>query len=414
VGLLGVLAFIATKGLVRSRLTTALLVLAVAAGVGLQIPNTANLVGYTASLFDEATTHGFGNVRVQHRRDAIMDDGDAIAERLDALPGVALAVPIVTLPGAATLRGKELVTEVHGVDPRSEYRPYVIREGKDITPEDDGVLVGTALATKLGVEVGDTLDVRILLPPPRPTPGMSPDEVPGPTVAQYKMVVRGKARGTFGAAFGLTVSRDLLRRATARPHAATRILLYSGSKTGSRGVSTARREAPRETEALVREVEKLDPQLRALTWMGDHPVADSAIRANETLGVVSHTMVVIAVTIPIAALLFVTVESRRREVALLAALGFTRVEVFVAFVLQAFVVGVVGAAIGCVLGWGAIRYFIAHPIFDSPEFTVRPVATASGFYEPALVVLITAVVAAAYPALRATRIDPSRVLRGLA
>jgi ABC-type lipoprotein release transport system permease subunit len=414
VGLLGVLAFVATKGLVRSRLTTALLVLAVAAGVGLQIPNTANLLGYTANLFDEATTHGFGNVRVQHRREAIMEDGDAVAQSLATLPGVSIAVPIVSLPGAATLRGKEMVTEVHGVDPHAPYRPYVIREGKDITAEDDGVLVGTALASKLGVEVGDTLDVRVLLPPPVPAPGMTPDEIPGPTVAQYKMVVRGKARGTFGAAFALTVSRDLLRRATGRPHAATRILLYSGSTTGSAGVSTARREAPRETEALVRAVEGAHPDLRALTWMGDHPVADSAIRANEVLGVVSHTMVVVAVTIPIAALLFVTVESRRREVALMSALGFARSEVFVAFVLQAFVVGIVGAAIGCGFGFLAVRWFEAHPIFDSPEFTVRPVTSAAGFYEPALVVLITTIVAAAYPALRATRVDPARVLRGLA
>ena len=413
-GLLGVLAFVATKGLVRSRLTTALLVLAVAAGVGLQIPNTANLLGYTASLFDEATTHGFGNVRVQHRKEAIIDDGDATAEKLDALPGVALAVPIITLPGAASLRGKELVTEVHGVDPKTAYRPYVVREGNDLAPDDDGVLVGTALAAKLGVEVGATLDVRVLLPPPPRAPGMTAEEMPGPTVVQYELVVKGKARGTFGAAFGLTMPREVLRRATGRPHAATRILLYSGSKTGSAGVSTTRREAPRETEALVRAVEGANPELRALTWMGDHPVADSAIRANETLGVVSHTMVVIAVTIPIAALLFVTVESRRREIALLSALGFTRGEIFVAFVLQAFVVGLVGAGIGCVLGVFAVRWFTAHPIFDSPEFTVRPVITAAGFYEPALVVLITTVVAAAYPALRATRIDPARVLRGLA
>lgn len=89
---LALLAFVATRGLSRSRLTTTLLVLAVTAGVGMQIPNTANLLGYSHTMFEEATTRGFGDVRVEHPKEPVFDEGDALATRLAAVPGVRAAV----------------------------------------------------------------------------------------------------------------------------------------------------------------------------------------------------------------------------------------------------------------------------------------------------------------------------------
>lgn len=406
------LLFLALRGLLRGKLTTAMLVAAVAAGVGLQIPNTANLVGYTGSLVEEATTAGFGNVRVQHAQDAVLDDGDALAATLAReLPSVRGVVPILTLPGAVGRAGRHQVSEIHGVDPSSAYKPYRVREGHDLAPDDEGVLVGTSLAARLGIRPGDDVEVRALVPPPKDGP---PPEEGGPqaTMAEWTMKVRGTCAGTFGAYESLVVTRALLERAMARPHAATRVLLYTGARSG--GVSSARHRAPREAEELAREVERRHPDLRAITWMTDHPYADSAIRANEVLGVVSHTMVVVAVTIPILSLLFVTVQSKSRDIAMLSALGFTRGDVFVAFLVQALAIGVVGASIGCTLGGAAIRWFSAHPIFTSEDFVVLPVATPATFYEPALVVLVATVVAAAIPALRASRLDPARVLRGLA
>ena len=73
-----------------------------------------------------------------------------------------------------------------------------------------------------------------------------------------------------------------------------------------------------------------------------------------------------------------------------------------------------GAALGCALGGAALHWFEVHPVFESAEFVVRPVASTAGFYEPALVILGTTVLAAILPAWRATQVDPARVLRGVA
>src|SRR5262245_11321013 len=129
-GLVALLAFLATKGLARSRVTTALLLFAVTAGVGLQIPNTANLRGYTQNLFDEATSRGFGDVRVQHQKEPMFADGDAVARDLAGVPGVRAAVPIVSLAGAIeTSGGRPYVAEVIGIDPGATFKPYRIRAG---------------------------------------------------------------------------------------------------------------------------------------------------------------------------------------------------------------------------------------------------------------------------------------------
>ncbi len=408
---LDLLVFLATSGLTRSRLTTALLVVAVAAGVGLQIPNTANLMGYTATLFEEATTRGFGDVRVEDAHEPVIEDGDALARELGDLPGVHAAIPILSLPGAIGHGARQQVADVHGVDPDAAYRPYRLRDGVDLRAGDeDGVLVGSLLAAHTGVRIGDRVIVRVLLPAPK----LPPDADPQPTMIELDMNVRGIAVGTFGASASLVVTRSRLTHAMARPRAASRVLLYARSHAGEAGVSTAKREGTREAEILAKRVHERRPDVRALTWMADHPFADSAIRANEVLGIVSHTMVVIAVTIPIMSLLYVTVLNRRRDIAMLAALGFTRADVFVAFILQSAAVGAFGVLMGCGLGWVAIRWFDAHPIFDSADFTVRPVTSPASFYEPAVVVLVATVLAAVYPALRAARIEPARVLRSVA
>ena len=61
------LLFLARKNLGASRWTTALLVAAVAAGVGFQIPNAANMAGYERELLREGISAGHGDVRVRPR-----------------------------------------------------------------------------------------------------------------------------------------------------------------------------------------------------------------------------------------------------------------------------------------------------------------------------------------------------------
>ena len=129
----GLLLFVAGRGLLASRLTTALLIAAVAAGVGFQIPNTANLLGYRGELIRQGVSSGFGDVRLRPRTGERFPDGETIAARARALPGVTAALPLLTLPGAVVRGDETMVTPVHGIDP-AEARA-LLRSLRDAAPQ---------------------------------------------------------------------------------------------------------------------------------------------------------------------------------------------------------------------------------------------------------------------------------------
>jgi putative ABC transport system permease protein len=124
-------------------------------------------------------------------------------------------------------------------------------------------------------------------------------------------------------------------------------------------------------------------------------------------------MGVLAVGIPVLALLYISTLHRRRQIGLLTAMGFTRADLFVTFLLQALILGAAGVLVGGLAAFGLVRYLVAHPIFNWQGFVVRPVLTFGDMARTTGAILATAVVAGSYPAWRAARLDPSRILRGI-
>lgn len=98
---------------------------------------------------------------------------------------------------------------------------------------------------------------------------------------------------------------------------------------------------------------------------------------------------------------------------MLSAIGFGQAEIFLAFLLQALIVGILGVALGCGIGYALVRFFQSHPIFEWESFVIRPVLSIECFLRPSLVVLAATVIAGVYPAWRAARVDPARVLRSI-
>ncbi|MDB4998241.1 MAG: hypothetical protein JWM74_5673 [Myxococcaceae bacterium] len=375
-------------------MTLALLVFAVAGAVGLAIPNTANIAGYTAELLDQGITHGYGDVHVRPAKGARFADGDATARDLAGLPGVRAAVPLLTTPGAVGKDERYAVAPIQAIDPRATYLPYQARAGAVVPAPaalaQDEILVGSIVASHAGIKEGDIVDLRVLLP--------AHDDV-AESSGTYQMRVRAIVVGSFGASECAFVDRAFLASAMGDERVASTILLYTGDHDG----------AP----ALARHIDATRGAMRSLAWSEDSPYLGNAVRANQALTAISNTMVVVAVSIPVWALLYVNVLQRRREVGLLGALGFGRAEIFVAFLLQAFLVGIVGIALGVGIGALFIRWFELHPLFESESLVVRPAATAASYWQPALVVLGATLVAGVFPAWRASRVDPASVLRGL-
>jgi lipoprotein-releasing system permease protein len=389
----GQILFLARKNLLESRLTTALLVAAVAAGVGLQIPNTANLAGYEAELLREGITAGQGDVRVRPRDGRVFGDAAPLVQQLRRYAGVRAVVPVLTLPGAIKGKGPLTGTVVVGVDTQADFRPLRMAAGEPLAHGDSsGVLIGLSLAETLEIGLRDSVSLRVFL-------SAGPTLLDEDDLGRYSMTVRGLAGGTFGAQQVVFLDRTFLAEEAGAPNAASLLLVYLDDHFA------ARRVAERITADL--------QQVQARAWLDDSAYLSSSIRASHAVGAVSQTMVVVAVAIPVFALLYTLALSRRRDIGLLTAIGFGPREIFSVFFAQAGVVGLMGTLLGCGAGYGLIRFFQMHPIFEWKGFVIRPVLDWTSFAQPTLVVLAVTLLAGVYPALRAARMDPASVFRGI-
>lgn len=388
---------LARRGLLESRVVLALLVAAVAAGMGFQVPNSANLDGYRDELLAQGVSAGFGEVRLRPAKRRRFEDAGALATQVTAQESVRVALPFLSVPGAVGRRGRFVGTTVVGVDQTAARLPFRVVAGAAVQPGDArGIVLGAALAQRLGLAVGDSVQLRLILGS-ADNSLLDEDEV-----GRHTMAIRGLAAGAFGACGSnvAIVDRAFLVAEVGGQSPADAVLVYSDAPF----------DAPRLAQALGAAL----PEVSARAWTEESGFLRSAVEASATVFAVTRAMTVLAVLIPVWALLYVHVLNRQRQVGILCALGFRHGEIFTIYLLQAVLVGVVGVGLGALLGYGLILYFQVHPIFAMDDFVLRPVMAPGTFLWPAGLILSATVGAGVWPAWRAAKVDPARALRGLA
>jgi lipoprotein-releasing system permease protein len=383
--------FLARRSLRESLLSTVLMIVAVAVGIGFQVPSTANLQGYRAELLAQSLDSGFGDVRVRPLHGLYLRDADALTARLARVRDVIEATPVVGAVAQATANGRSSGLTVFGVEPSAKFHPYRVTSGRPLDDSRDGVLLGSSLAERLGVVVGDRVELRVLL---SSYPRLVLDD---DGYGVYSLTVLGLVG--FGSSDGAFVSRAFLADELGDEHLASSVLIHITDHQGAASVAA--------------DVGRIAPNTRVRAWIDDSPYLRSSVRAVETLAHASWVMGVLAVGIPVLSLLYISTLHRRRQIGLLIAMGFSRVDLFANFLAQALILGVAGALAGGLVAVALVRYLMGHPIFDWQAFVIRPVLSVHDLALTMSVVLLTAVSAGTYPAWRAARLEPSRILRGI-
>jgi putative ABC transport system permease protein len=414
------LVTLAVRNLFRHTRRTLLTVAALVLGIALMVLGRAWTAAMERAVVDPAKNGTLGHVQV-YARDAAADEGGsvqfitpqnnyrlipeprALAKRILAAEPRLVAGLSRLMVGAIVSSGETSIEGVLiGIDP--EARPAVypaieLREGRHFQPGENGILLNRGVARKLGVAVGSTVvalgnasdgrltAVRLKVTGIWKIPGLEAYEW-GACYADLSAV---QELLDVGDAAGVVVLRQRDVGAPAAPIAAALNAFFRRD-----GIAA-----------------------EAYTWedMGG-PFIGGMLVTRFIAGIMDLVMTVI-VAAGVLNTALMSVFERTREIGTLRAVGARRSRVVILYLVEALMLGLVGAAGGAALGAGLIAFFGR---FGIPAFSEAQRYSYGGDYlfpafhwpdvlsVPALMVVVC-LVAALGPALMAARMRPADSLR---
>lgn len=162
----------------------------------------------------------------------------------------------------------------------------------------------------------------------------------------------------------------------------------------------------------------LGPEYEVHSWDQLQPfVRDVINRHFIVLGAIGFVLFVIVLA-GIANTMLMSVFERVREIGTMLAVGVRRREVLFLFVLEALLLGFLGGVAGALVGRVALLALAARGITlklsgTSAESVLRPTVSASFLFLCVAVAVAGALVSSAYPAWRASRLNPVDALRAV-
>jgi lipoprotein-releasing system permease protein len=306
-----------------------------------------------------------------------------VLESVRAVPGVVAATPTAAGSAFASRGPATKSVALRGIDPESFARVIEIvpkMTAGRFALEGTEAILGTVLASDLGVTVGDK--IRLATP---------------------------EGRGdvfTIAGIFDLG-NKDVNQRWVFVPlrSAQTMLDVQGGATTIEVKVAEIF-----EAERLAREIESRYG-LSADSWMELNQQLLVGLRSQSASSWMIQTLVVLAVALGIASVLGVSVIQKSREIGILKATGTSTRTVQRIFLLEGAIVGAAGSVLGSIVGsaMGLAFASLARGPGGAPLFPVD--LTPALYLGASTVAVLTGTLAAWFPATRAARLDPAEVIR---
>jgi lipoprotein-releasing system permease protein len=306
-----------------------------------------------------------------------------VLESVRAIPGVVAATPTAAGSAFASRGPATKSIALRGIDPESFARVIEIvpkMTAGRFALEGTEAILGTVLASDLGVTVGDK--IRLATP---------------------------EGRGdvfTIAGIFDLG-NKDVNQRWVFVPLRSAQTMLDVPGGATTIEVKVAEIF---EAEGLAREIES-QYGLSADSWMELNQQLLVGLRSQSASSWMIQTLVVLAVALGIASVLGVSVIQKSREIGILKATGTSTRMVQRIFLLEGAMVGAAGSVLGSILGsaMGLAFASLARGPGGAPLFPVD--LTPALYLGASTVAVLTGTLAAWFPATRAARLDPAEVIR---
>ena len=337
-------------------------------------------------------------------------DSDDLVKKIESNPHVKAAAPYIhkEVMVSSSLRSAGAV--LRGIDPALEggvtnINKYILdgltADVLSVQYEDgeflrDGVILGDEMAAKLGVLIGDI--VNIISPMGRKSPmGLVPK------IDKYRVAAIFHS-GMFEYDSGMALLSI---------KSAQRFFGMNGRISGI-GIKVDDIFLAGETAV---EIEKqLGSPFYARSWMEMNESFFFALKLEKLAIFIVLVLIVFVAAFNIVSTMTMVVMEKGRDIAILKAMGATRKMIKRIFLLEGAIIGVVGTLLGNVLGFitciALDRYElikIPSDIYNVPKLTVE--MNAFDFTLITVCALLITTLSAIYPAHNASRLDPAEALR---
>ncbi|MGH6718266.1 MAG: lipoprotein-releasing ABC transporter permease subunit [Alphaproteobacteria bacterium] len=335
---------------------------------------------------------------------------DALAARIAGVDGVTAVVPVVEGQAlAAAPSGRNAGVLVRGVAPESLAGRALIAEnlvagGLDRFGADEGVVIGSRLAARLGLRIGDA--ITLISPKGRATAlGTLPRLVAYPILAVFEVGMYEYDNGVI-----------LMPLATAQAY-----FRFPGAVTAIE-VAITTPETPEPARRAI--AAAVAGAARVVTWQQTNAQFFGALQVERNVMFVILTLIIVVAAFNIVSSMIMLVKDKGRDIAILRTIGATRGAILRVFLLTGSTIGVVGTALGFVLGVAfalnieelrqVLQRLTGTELFAAEIYFLSRLPARVDWHEVAVVVamaLALSFLATLYPAWRAARLDPAEALR---
>ncbi|WP_313337928.1 lipoprotein-releasing ABC transporter permease subunit [Pseudomonas oryzihabitans] len=338
-----------------------------------------------------------------------LDDWRPLAAKAEQQPHVLAAVPYTQLQGMLSVRGRMQPLLVDGIDPAQEKRVSIVGERMTqgsldaLKPGEFGIVLGEIAARRFQLELGS--QVTVIIPEVGATGSITP------RLRRFTVV------GTFKVGAELDASLALINVADAAP--------LKGWQPGQ--VESIRLalddlfQAPR----ISRDVAKaLGDGYQARDWTISQGSLFQAMQMEKTMIGLLLLLIVAVAAFNIIATLIMVVADKKADIAILRTLGATPRQIMAVFMVQGTFIGVIGTAIGCLLGVLAalnvsaalawVQRVTGHQFLNAEVYFIDYLPAQLQLHDVLLVCgasFALSFLATLYPSWSAARTQPAEALR---
>ncbi len=397
---------IAWRNVWRSPLRSFVVVGAVAMGIWSVITLLGFSFGLIQEFIDNALRYQVSHVQL-HNPDFpedkdvkfILPNADEKVAEINKMEAVESATMRTLVNGMISTASGTRGGTVRGVEPDSEAATTSLKEkiidGTYFTDKKNQLLIGRPLAKKLNLKLRKKVVIQFQ--------NLDGDIVAG----AFRIAGIFDTKNTIFDETNVFVKRSDLNRLLGDPNIAHEIAVYlKDVNTLDASVTALKSNFP---DALTENYREISPDVK---------LYETNIGMSSSIFIFLFMM---ALIFGIINTMLMAVLERNKELGMLMAVGMNKGKIFKMIILETIFLAIVGTPIGLFLAWVTIKYFQGSGL-DLTAFSagmeqmgmsavIYPVSEPGLYLQMTMAVVVTALLAAIYPALKAIRLRPVEAMR---